>query len=73
MGGHRGWWVSHSEYHDDRVVLFADTLQPGRHRHTVYVRATTPGEFVFPPTVAKAMYTPEVFGRTDGGRITVEK
>jgi uncharacterized protein YfaS (alpha-2-macroglobulin family) len=72
MGGVRGWWVSHREFHDDRIVLFADTLHPGTHKHTIYVRATTPGEFVFPPTVAQAMYTPEVFGRTDGGRIVVE-
>ena len=71
LGGAYGWWVSHSEFHDDRIVLFADTLHPGRHRHTVYVRATTPGDYVFPPTVAQAMYVPEIFGRTEGARISV--
>lgn len=72
MGGASGWWVSHTEYHDDRVLVFADVLQPGPHRHTVYVRATTPGTYTFPPTRAEAMYTPEVFGRTVAAPITID-
>lgn len=71
MGRQRGWWVTHREYHDDRVVLFADTLHPGTHRVTLYVRATSVGEFVFPPTRAEAMYVPEIFGRTGGEKISV--
>lgn len=72
MGGTYGWWTSHVEHHDDRVVMFADTLQPGTHTRTVYLRATTPGEFSFPPTHAEAMYTPEVFGRSAGGTVEVK-
>ncbi|MCB9706516.1 MAG: hypothetical protein H6711_32015 [Myxococcales bacterium] len=64
LSGHRGWWVSFEEQRRDRVVLFADDLQPGDHRHTVYLRATTPGAYVMPPALAEAMYMPEIYGRS---------
>ena len=35
-------------------------------------RATTPGDFVVPPTKAEEMYSPETFGRSAGDRLIVE-
>ncbi len=68
------WWSQpfyHTELHDDRVVLFADSLQPGIYSYGYLARATTPGSFVVAPAKAHEMYHPEVFGRTASGAFTV--
>ena len=66
-----GRMTSHEERHPDRVLLFIDQLSPGEHRHTVQLRAITPGEFSLPPARAEAMYMPEIYGRSTGTRLTV--
>ena len=66
-----GRWVSHEELRRDRVLLFADDLSPGEHRHMVVVRATTPGRFAMPSAMAQNMYMPEVFARTPDATVTV--
>jgi len=63
--------TSHEERHPDRVLLFFDQLSAGEHRHTVQLRAVTPGEFALPPARAEAMYMPEIYGRSTGARLTV--
>jgi uncharacterized protein YfaS (alpha-2-macroglobulin family) len=62
---------NHVEQRDDRVVLFADRLPPGVHVASFVARATTPGDFLLKPARAEEMYTPEVFGRSDGGKFEV--
>jgi uncharacterized protein YfaS (alpha-2-macroglobulin family) len=62
---------NHVERRDDRVALFADILPPGVHTSSFLARATTPGDYVLAPARAEEMYTPEVFGRSDGGRFVV--
>lgn len=62
LKGTRGWWASHEEIGSDRALLFVDRLPAGAHTHTIYLRATTPGRFEMPPTVAQSMYFPEVSG-----------
>lgn len=70
--GNRFWSpFNFTETRDDRVVLFADDLPPGVHVSSFVARATTPGEFVNKPAEANEMYTPEVFGRSEGGKFTV--
>jgi uncharacterized protein YfaS (alpha-2-macroglobulin family) len=72
--GSTGWNpFYHSEILDDRVLLFADAIQPGIYRYRYLGRATTPGEFVVAPAKAHEMYHPEVFGRTGAGVFIVEK
>ena len=71
LAGGRGWWVSHEELRPDRVVVYADDLPPGTHRHTVDLRSTSRGTFSFPPAAAEAMYMPEVYGRSAGARLSV--
>lgn len=63
---------NHVEKRDDRVVLFADDLPPGVHMTTFVARATTPGDFVLKPAKAEEMYTPEVYGRSEGGRFRIK-
>ena len=71
----RPWWRSggfdHIEKHDDRVELFATRLGEGEHVFSYLVRATTSGEFAAAPTRAEEMYSPEVFGRGEVGRVVV--
>jgi alpha-2-macroglobulin len=60
------WWrgFNHFEMHDDRVLLFADSLAAGVHTHRYLARALSYGRFVLPGTQAGEMYAPEVFGRS---------
>jgi uncharacterized protein YfaS (alpha-2-macroglobulin family) len=60
------WWrgFNHFEMHDDRVLLFADSLPAGIHRHRYLARALSLGHFISPGTSAGEMYAPEVFGRS---------
>ncbi|HEY0839564.1 MAG TPA: alpha-2-macroglobulin, partial [Vulgatibacter sp.] len=62
---------NHEERRDGQVVFFADYLPPGVHTTSFVARATTPGDFVLQPAHAEEMYAPEVFGRSDGGRMRV--
>jgi uncharacterized protein YfaS (alpha-2-macroglobulin family) len=63
--GWQRWWqgFNHIEMHDDRVLLFADSLSPGIHTHRYLVRALTHGRFTAPGAKIEEMYAPEVFGR----------
>lgn len=68
-----GWnWFEHQNLRDDRVEAFASHLPGGTYEYTYIARATTPGEFVVPPTRAEEMYAPEVFGRSASARVIVE-
>jgi hypothetical protein len=66
------WWFSHSEMRDEKVALFAQYLPRGTYEYTYLMRASIPGEFLVMPSTAYEMYYPEVFGRSDGGKFTVE-
>jgi uncharacterized protein YfaS (alpha-2-macroglobulin family) len=70
--GARRWWqgFNHIEMHNDRVLLFADSLAPGIHTHRYLVRALTYGTFSAPGTKIEEMYEPEVFGRS--GELTIK-
>lgn len=71
ISGNRAHWVNHQELRRDRAVVFADRLAPGTHVTTIFVRATTPGEYLMPPGTAEMMYYPEVYGRTSSRRVSV--
>jgi hypothetical protein len=70
--GYGWWWFSNSEMRDEKVALFADYLPRGTYEYTYLMRASLPGEFQVIPTTAYQMYFPEVFGRSDGAKFTVE-
>ncbi len=69
-----GFWspFNHTEMRDNRVVFFADHLPPGVHVASFVARATTPGDFIMKPARGELMYEPEVWGRSEGGRFTIE-
>jgi uncharacterized protein YfaS (alpha-2-macroglobulin family) len=60
------WWrgFNHFEMHDDRVLLFADSLSAGVHTHRYLARAVSFGRFLMAGTTAGEMYAPEVSGRS---------
>jgi alpha-2-macroglobulin len=73
--GYYGWWwrwYQHENLRDERVEAFSQLVYPGVYTYTYTALATTPGEYVLPPAKAEEMYSPEVFGRTATGRLTVE-
>ncbi len=63
---------NHVEQKDDRVLLFANTLDAGTHYHSYLVRAATYGTFSMPSTHAEEMYAPDVFGQTVHGTVIVK-
>jgi uncharacterized protein YfaS (alpha-2-macroglobulin family) len=66
------WWFSYSEMRDEKVVLFAQYLPRGTYEYTYLMRAAVPGQYLVSPSNAYEMYFPDVFGRSDGGKFTVE-
>ena len=54
----------HREMHDDHVLHFIPHLEAGIYHFRYLARATTPGQFVVPPTRAACMYDTEVFGQS---------
>jgi uncharacterized protein YfaS (alpha-2-macroglobulin family) len=64
-------WYSRSELRDEKVVLFADYLPKGTYEYSYTMRATLPGDYQVIPTTANEFYFPEVFGRSDGRKLTI--
>ncbi len=71
-----GWWrwtwFEHQNLRDERAEAFTSLLWDGVYKYTYYARATTPGQFVVPPSKAEEMYSPEVFGRSASDTVVVE-
>ncbi|MFN0108326.1 MAG: Ig-like domain-containing protein [Blastocatellia bacterium] len=72
----RGWWrwqwFQHQNMRDERVEAFTTMLWEGVYDYSYIARATTPGNFVVPPTKAEEMYHPETFGRSGSERVVIE-
>ncbi|MCA9794341.1 MAG: hypothetical protein KC910_21185, partial [Candidatus Eremiobacteraeota bacterium] len=67
-----GTWYEHQNLRDERTEAFSSLVWPGVYEYTYVARATTPGDFVVPPTKAEEMYHPETFGRCGTDRLVVE-
>lgn len=65
-------WYSHQNLRDERAEAFAPQVGAGVHEYSYVTRATTPGEFVVPPTKAEEMYSPETFGRSGTAKMVVK-
>ena len=71
LTGADGQWFDRQELRRDRVLVFIDDLPPGRHNHTIHLRATSRGRYALPPAHAEAMYIPEIYGRSSGAKLEV--
>lgn len=63
---------THIEYLDDRVRYFFSHLPSGDHRLYFRAKATTSGQFTYPPAHAELMYRPTVMGRSAGYPLTIQ-
>jgi uncharacterized protein YfaS (alpha-2-macroglobulin family) len=66
-----GPWFDHQNVRDDRAEAFASYLGAGVYQYSYIAQATTPGEFVVPPTRAEEIYAPETFGRAATDRVVI--
>ncbi|MDH4210052.1 MAG: MG2 domain-containing protein [candidate division WOR-3 bacterium] len=68
------WWggFDHTEFYDDRVLFFAEQLFAGEHTKIYFVRAASEGKFLRPQTQVQEMYSPEVFGNSTQGHVTIQ-
>jgi uncharacterized protein YfaS (alpha-2-macroglobulin family) len=76
--GYSGYYFGSSpwteiELRSDRLLLFADDLNPGVYEYDYYVQVTTEGTFRQPPALVYEMYFPENFGRSAGTIVTVNE
>ena len=69
--GLRMWPTTYEEMHDDRVFTFTEEVQPGTYVYEYTLRALIPGTYRHMPAVVQEMYTPEVYGRTNGSSFTI--
>ena len=65
-------WYEHQNLRDERVEAFSSVVGAGVHEYSYVTHATTPGNFVVPPTKAEEMYHPETFGRSASDRVVVQ-
>jgi uncharacterized protein YfaS (alpha-2-macroglobulin family) len=68
----RAVWFDHQNLRDERSEAFTSLLWEGVYNYSYVARATTPGQFVVPPSKAEEMYHPETFGRGKTDRIVIE-
>jgi len=73
VSGPRAFPASYRELHDDRVFVFADEVRPGTYTYEYTLRALVPGTYRHMPASVSEMYTPEVFGRSEGGSFTIRE
>jgi alpha-2-macroglobulin len=66
------WYLSHREFHDKKILLFADHIPRGFYEFVYFVNATNQGEFLLPPAKAFEMYEPAVFGTTGAMKISIK-
>jgi hypothetical protein len=58
------WQIDYQQIYSDRVVAFAQHLDPGVYELHYLARTVTPGEYIWPGTSAYLLNAPEQFGRT---------
>lgn len=72
LGSRFGWYLTHREFHQKKILLFADRVPRGFFDFSYFVHVTNAGSFIVPPGKAMEMYHPEVFGTTGAGHVVSE-
>jgi uncharacterized protein YfaS (alpha-2-macroglobulin family) len=67
------WQVGFKTIYRDRIVAYADHLEPGVYSLHYLVRSVTPGTFVWPGAEVHLQYTPEEFGRSADSTLVLEE
>lgn len=70
-----GWGMdftpNYSEFRDDGVRVFKNRAWSGQYRYSYLARVVAEGDFWMRGSRISLMYSPEVFGRTLGKRVTI--
>jgi uncharacterized protein YfaS (alpha-2-macroglobulin family) len=65
------WNLDYQSIYRDRVLSFAQHLDPGSYAFHYLVRSVTPGTFAWPGASVALQYAPEEFGRTAASQLVV--
>ncbi|BAY94675.1 MULTISPECIES: alpha-2-macroglobulin family protein [unclassified Tolypothrix] len=67
------WQLGFKNIYRDRIIAYADHLEPGVYSLHYLVRSVTPGKFLWPGAEAHLQYAPEEFGRAAESTLIVEE
>ncbi|MEC4812670.1 MAG: alpha-2-macroglobulin [Scytonema sp. PMC 1069.18] len=66
------WELGFRTIYRDRIVAYADHLEPGVYTLHYLVRSVTPGTYLYPGAQVHLQYAPEEFGRTNDSTLVLE-
>ncbi|WP_442938095.1 alpha-2-macroglobulin family protein [Nostoc sp.] len=66
------WELGFKNVYRDRIIAYADHLEPGVYSLHYLVRSVTPGTFSWPGAQVHLQYAPEEFGRTAESTLILE-
>ncbi|MBH8551329.1 alpha-2-macroglobulin family protein [Nostocaceae cyanobacterium CENA357] len=67
------WQLGFKTIYRDRIIAYADHLEPGVYSLHYLVRSVTPGTFRYPGAEVHLQYTPEEFGRAADSTLILEE
>jgi len=66
------WQLGYRDIYRDRIIAYADHLEPGVYSLHYLVRSVTPGTFLWPGAEVHLQYAPEEFGRSASSTLQIE-
>ena len=67
------WQLGFRNIYRDRIIAYADHLEPGVYSLNYLVRSVTPGKFLWPGAEVHLQYAPEEFGRAAESTLILEE
>ncbi|MDM3851761.1 MAG: alpha-2-macroglobulin [Aphanizomenon gracile PMC627.10] len=67
------WQLGYKTIYKDRIISYANHLEPGVYSLHYLVRSVTPGTFIWPGAEAHLQYAPEEFGRSADSTLVLEE
>lgn len=65
------WQLGYRNIYRDRIIAYADHLEPGVYSLHYLVRSVTPGTFLWPGAEVHLQYAPEEFGRSASSTLQI--
>ncbi|WP_442946988.1 alpha-2-macroglobulin family protein [Nostoc sp. UHCC 0870] len=65
------WQLGYKNIYRDRIIAYADYLEPGVYSLHYLVRSVTPGTFLWPGAEVHLQYAPEEFGRSASSTLQI--
>ncbi|MEA5565352.1 alpha-2-macroglobulin [Anabaena sp. UHCC 0399] len=66
------WQLGYKNIYRDRIIAYADHLEPGVYSLHYLVRSVTPGTFLWPGAEVHLQYIPEEFGRSASSTLQIQ-